>query len=139
MNPTEDVREGSLDPGHVRDGSLDPGDWEALRRVLHEAVDGVVDDMARVRDEPAWWPVPDAVKAALREPFPRSGAAHEDVLAEFDELIRPYPTGNRHPRFFGWVHGAGNAAGVLAELLAAGLNANVGGREHAAVYVERAV
>jgi aromatic-L-amino-acid/L-tryptophan decarboxylase len=125
--------------GHVPGGSLDPGDWDAFRRVLHEAVDGVVDDMARVREQPAWRPVPDAVKDALREPLPRGGAALEDVLAEFDELIRPYPTGNRHPRFFGWVHGAGNAAGVLAELLAAGMNANVGGREHAAVYVERAV
>ncbi len=123
----------------MHDGSLDPGDWEAYRRVLHEAVDGVVDDMARVRDDPAWRPVPDAVKAALRAPLPRGSEALADVLAQFDELIRPYPTGNRHPRFFGWVHGAGNAAGVLADLLAAGMNANVGGREHAAVYVERAV
>lgn len=119
--------------------SLDPADWEAFRRLLHVAVDGVVDDLAHVRSEPAWQPVPDDVKAALREPLPRGGEPLEATLASFDELIRPYPTGNRHPRFFGWVHGAGNAPGVLAELLAAGMNANLGGREHAAVYVERAV
>ena len=119
--------------------SLDPADWDQFRRLLHEAVDGVVDDLARVRDEPAWRPVPDAVKSALREPPAREGEPLEATLARFDELIRPYPTGNRHPRFFGWVHGAGNAAGVLAELLAAGMNANSGGREHAAIYVERAV
>jgi glutamate/tyrosine decarboxylase-like PLP-dependent enzyme len=118
---------------------LDPSDWDAYRRILHRAVDDVVDDLAAVRDGPAWKPVPEAVKAALREPLPREGEPLEDVLARYDELIRPYPTGNRHPRFFGWVHGAGNAAGVVAELLAAGLNANVGGREHAAVYVEREV
>ena len=123
----------------MNDGSLDPADWDAFRRLLHEAVDGVVDDLAGVRDQPAWRPVPDTVKAALREPLPRGGEPLETTLARFDELIRPYPTGNRHPRFFGWVHGAGNAAGVMAELLAAGMNANVGGREHAAVYVERAV
>ena len=123
----------------MRDGSLDPADWDAFRRLLHEAVDGVVDDLAGVRDQPAWRPVPDTVKAALREPLPRAGEPLETTLARFDELIRPYPTGNRHPRFFGWVHGAGNAAGVMAELLAAAMNANVGGREHAAVYVERAV
>jgi glutamate/tyrosine decarboxylase-like PLP-dependent enzyme len=123
----------------VNGESLDPADWERFRRLLHAAVDGVVDDLAGVRDEPAWRPVPDAVKAALREPLPLGGEPLEATLARFDELIRPYPTGNRHPRFFGWVHGAGNAAGVLAELLAAGMNANVGGREHAAVYVERAV
>jgi aromatic-L-amino-acid decarboxylase len=119
--------------------SLDPGDWDAFRVLAHRAVDGVVDDMARVREGPAWRPVPQSVKDALREPLPREGEPLEATLARFDELIRPYPTGNRHPRFFGWVHGAGNAAGVLAELLAAGMNANLGGREHAAVYVERDV
>jgi glutamate/tyrosine decarboxylase-like PLP-dependent enzyme len=123
----------------VNDGSLDPADWDRFRRLLHDAVDGVVDDLSGGRDQPAWQAVPDAVKAALREPLPRAGEPLETTLAQFNELIRPYPTGNRHPRFFGWVHGAGNAAGVMAELLAAGMNANVGGREHAAVYVERAV
>ena len=119
--------------------SLDPADWERFRRLLHDVVDGVVDDLAGVRERPAWRPVPERVKAALREPLPRDGEPLETTLARFDELIRPFPTGNRHPRFFGWVHGAGNAPGVLAELLAAGMNANVGGREHAAVYVEREV
>ena len=123
----------------AQDDTLDPADWDAFRRLLHEAVDGVVDDLANVRAEPAWRPVPDVVKTALGEPLPRTGEPLEATLARFDELIRPYPTGNRHPRFFGWVHGAGNAPGVLAELLAAGMNANLGGREHAAVYVEREV
>jgi aromatic-L-amino-acid/L-tryptophan decarboxylase len=119
--------------------SLDPPDWDAFRALLHAAADRVVDDLAAVREQPAWRAVPDAVKAALREPLPRGGEPLAATLARYDELIRPFPTGNRHPRFFGWVHGAGNAAGVLAELLAAGMNANLGGREHAAVYVERAV
>lgn len=119
--------------------SLDPADWEPFRRLLHEAVDGVVDDLASVRDGPAWRAVPDAVKAALDESLPRHGEPLEATYARFAELVRPYPTGNVHPRFFGWVHGAGTPAGVFAEVLAAGMNANVGGREHAAVYVERAV
>jgi aromatic-L-amino-acid/L-tryptophan decarboxylase len=119
--------------------SLDPTSWDDVRRALHDAVDGIVDDLAGLRDDPAWRPVPDAVKRSLRTPVPRAGEPLDATLAAFDELVRPYPTGNRHPRFFGWVHGAGTAAGVLAELLAAGMNANVGGREHAAVYVERQV
>ena len=123
----------------MSDDSLDPADWGEFRRVLHDAVDGIVDDLAGLRDEPAWRPVPDGVKRALREPLPLAGEDLGATLATFDELVRPYATGNRHPRFFGWVHGAGTAAGVLAELLAAGMNSNVGGREHAAVYVERQV
>jgi glutamate/tyrosine decarboxylase-like PLP-dependent enzyme len=119
--------------------SLDPDDWDGFRRLMHAAVDGVVDDLAASRAGPAWRPVPDDVKAALRDPFPPGGEPLDATLARFDALIRPYPTGNRHPRFFGWVHGGGSASGVLAELLAAGMNVNAGGREHAAVYVERAV
>lgn len=119
--------------------SLDPSDWDAFRRTLHEAVDGVVDELAVLRDGRAWRPVPDAVKTALHEPLPRDGEPLDATRARFAELIAPYATGNRHPRFFGWVHGAGTPAGVLAELLAAAMNSNVGGREHAAVYVERAV
>ena len=119
--------------------SLDPADWDAFRRTLHMAVDGIVDELATLRDGPAWRPVPEAVKAALREPLPRGGEPLEATYARFAELIAPYSTGNRHPRFFGWVHGAGTPAGVLAELLAAAMNSNVGGRDHAAVYVEREV
>ena len=119
--------------------SLDPSDWDAFRRTLHDAVDATVDELAAVRDGPAWRPVPDAVKVQLREPLPREGEPLEATYARFAELIAPYSTGNRHPRFFGWVHGAGTPAGVLAELLAAAMNSNVGGREHAAVYVEREV
>jgi glutamate/tyrosine decarboxylase-like PLP-dependent enzyme len=122
----------------MNDGSLDP-DWESFRRTLHDAADGVVDFLAASRERPAWQPVPGAVKDALRTPLPQDGEPLDDTHAAFRELILPYATGNLHPRFFGWVHGAGTPAGVLAELLAAAMNANVGGREHAAVYVERAV
>ena len=39
----------------------------------------------------------------------------------------------------GWVHGAGTPVGVVAEMLAAGLNANLGGRDHIPIEVERQV
>jgi len=43
------------------------------------------------------------------------------------------------PGFMGWVHGGGTAVGMLAEMLAAGLNANLGGRDHMPIEVERQV
>ena len=61
------------------------------------------------------------------------------VHQEFLENILPYSNGNVHPGFMGWVHGGGNAAGMLAEMLAAGLNANLGGRDHAPIEVERQI
>ncbi len=39
----------------------------------------------------------------------------------------------------GWVHGGGSVVGMLAEMLAAGLNANLGGREQMPILVERQV
>jgi glutamate/tyrosine decarboxylase-like PLP-dependent enzyme len=51
----------------------------------------------------------------------------------------PYPMGNIHPRFWGWVMGNGTAFGMLAEMLAAGLNPNMGGGNHAPNYVEAQV
>ena len=99
----------------------------------------MIDYMAAVREQPTWQPVPDSVKAALRSALPREPQTLDSVYRDFTQNVLPYPTGNIHPRFFGWVHGSGNPAGALADFMAAVMNSNVGGREHAAVYVERQV
>jgi aromatic-L-amino-acid/L-tryptophan decarboxylase len=51
----------------------------------------------------------------------------------------PFATGNLHPRFMGWVHGAGTPIGMVAEMIAAGLNMNCGGRDHVGIEVERQI
>ena len=51
--------------------------------------------------------------------------------------ILPYTVGNAHPGFMGWVHGGGTPVGMLADMLAAGLNANLGGRDQMPIEVER--
>ena len=58
---------------------------------------------------------------------------------EFMRFVLPYATGNVHPGFMGWVHGGGTVEGMLAEMLAGGLNANLGGRDHMPIEVERQV
>lgn len=47
--------------------------------------------------------------------------------------------GSFHPHFWSWVIGTGSPLAMLAEMLAAGLNSNVGGGDHAPVYVEAQV
>ncbi|HZT14239.1 MAG TPA: pyridoxal-dependent decarboxylase [Candidatus Baltobacteraceae bacterium] len=118
---------------------LDPADWESFRAAAHRALDDAVDYLRDVRERPAWQPVPQSVKAELAEPLPADGAPFAAVYAQFARAILPYVTGNIHPRFWGWVHGSGTPGVAVAELLAATMNANVGGRDHAAVYVERQV
>jgi glutamate/tyrosine decarboxylase-like PLP-dependent enzyme len=53
--------------------------------------------------------------------------------------VLPYSAGNVHPGFMGWVHGGGTVVGMLADMLAGGLNANCGGRDHAPIEIERQI
>jgi aromatic-L-amino-acid/L-tryptophan decarboxylase len=54
--------------------------------------------------------------------------------------VLPYPMGNIHPRFWGWILGTGTVMGAFAELLAACMNTNTGGgANHVANHVEKQV
>jgi glutamate/tyrosine decarboxylase-like PLP-dependent enzyme len=119
--------------------SLDPTDWNAFRTLAHKALDEAVDYVEGVRDRPVWQPVPESIKKKIAEPLPVEPQGLTKAYRDFLELILPYPTGNIHPRFFGWVHGVGLTSGIVAELLAAALDSNCGGRNHSGLYVERAV
>ncbi len=86
-----------------------------------------------------WTPIPDEVRARFHEDLPLKPCDLGEVYREFADFILPYATGNVHPGFMGWVHGGGTAVGMLAEMLAAGLNANLGGRDHIPIEVERQI
>ncbi|HJS87387.1 MAG TPA: pyridoxal-dependent decarboxylase [Acetobacteraceae bacterium] len=118
---------------------LDPEDWEAFRAQAHRALDEILDYTRDIRDRPVWRPVPDAVRAGLDTSMPRRPEGLAAACDEFRRAILPFATGNVHPGFMGWVHGGGNPAGIVGEMLAAGLNANLGGRDHAPILVERQV
>ena len=118
---------------------LDPADWEQFRQAAHRALDDALEYLRDVRERPVWQPVPQQVKERLQSPMPQDGAPFGDVYREFTRDILPYATGNIHPRFWGWVNGTGTPSGAIADLLAAIMNPNVGGRDHGAVYVERQV
>ncbi len=118
---------------------LDPKDWEAFRRIGHRMLDDMIDHLRDRRTEPVWRPLPDATRETLRAPLDPAPCPLATIYDQFREQILPYGTGNTHPRFMGWVHGGGTPVGMLAEMLAAGLNANLGGRDHAPVEVERQV
>jgi aromatic-L-amino-acid/L-tryptophan decarboxylase len=131
--PTDDPA-----PTRARD-CLDPADWEAHRALGHRMLDDMIDHLRDLRLGPVWRPLPEKTRAVLRAPLAMEGADPAAVYARFRETVLPYATGNTHPRFMGWVHGGGTPLGMLAEMLAAGLNANLGGRDHAPIEVERQV
>jgi glutamate/tyrosine decarboxylase-like PLP-dependent enzyme len=83
--------------------------------------------------------MPEQARAAFRTGLPHQPAGAAAAYDAFRNDVLPYELGNTNPRFMGWVHGGGNPVGMLAELLAGGLNANLGGRDQAPVEVERQV
>ncbi|MEO6945076.1 MAG: cytochrome D ubiquinol oxidase subunit I, partial [Nitrobacter sp.] len=121
------------------DETLDPDDWDALRTQGHRMLDDMFDHIAGIRARPVWQPIPAETRARFRAALPRESADLGDVYREFAEHIAPYTAGNVHPGFMGWVNGGGTAVGMLAEMLAAGLNANLGGRDHVPIDVERQI
>jgi len=119
--------------------TLDPQDWNELRAQGHRMLDDMIDYIATIRERPVWQPIPDVVRAEFRKGLPRAPSDLADVYRDFADFVMPYTTGNVHPGFMGWVHGGGSAVGMLAEMLAAGLNANLGGRDHMPIEVERQI
>ena len=134
---TEALRETPLQS--EKSETLDPQNWDDIRAQGHRMLDDMIDYAANIRERPVWTPIPDAVRERFHEKLPHQPCDLGEVYREFTDFIVPYATGNVHPGFMGWVHGGGTAVGMLAEMLAAGLNANLGGRDHIPVEVERQV
>src|SRR5580693_8136314 len=118
---------------------LDPEDWPEFRRQAHRMLDDMVDYLENIRERPVWQPIPEAVRERFRAELPQGPSDLAAVHEEFTRYILPFAAGNVHPGFMGWVHGAGTPVGMLAEMLAGGLNANLGGRDHMPIEVEREV
>jgi len=128
-----------MSPPDRQAASLDPDNWEDLRAQGHRMLDDMVDSLRTLRERPLWQaPMPEA-RARYRAPLPRAGGRLEDAHAQFMAEVAAYGSGNRHPGFMGWVQGGGTAVGMLAEMLAGGLDANLGGRDHMPIEVERQV
>jgi len=119
--------------------TLDPENWDEMRQLAHQMVDDALDYIQSSQDRPAWRPVPPEVAQRLESPAPEEPTNPTAVYAEFRELIEPYTMHTAHPRFWAWYMGSGTVLGALAELLAATLNPNVGGGNHAAPLVEKQV
>ena len=119
--------------------SLDPTDWTGFRAQAHRMLDDILDFTRDTRQRPVWTPAPQHVRDGFRTALPQAPADLGTVHDAFMRDILPYTAGNTHPGFMGWVQGGGTPVGTLAEMLAAGLNANLGGRDQIPLEVEKQV
>jgi aromatic-L-amino-acid/L-tryptophan decarboxylase len=125
-------REISLDPET-------PQDWDELRQLGHRMVDEMLEFLRTARERPVWQPVPADVRKRLSGAAPRHASPAGAVYEEFKRDILPYPTGNIHPRFWGWVIGTGTPLAMLADMLASGMNPQVAEFDDAPAVVENQV
>jgi glutamate/tyrosine decarboxylase-like PLP-dependent enzyme len=119
--------------------TLDPKDWESMRALGYRMVDDVIAFHSGIGERPAWRPVPESARQALSRPLPRQPEGADAAYADFVENVLPYPFGNIHPRVWGWVNGTGTSLAAFADMMAAAMNPNCWGGDHAASYVEAQV
>jgi len=138
MTDTKRDEHGGRDPRDP-ERTLDPDDWDDLRRLGHRMLDDMIDHLASLRERPAWQPMPERVRGSFEGDVPRAPEGADAAYADFVANVLPYPNGNLHPRFWGWVQGNGAPVAMLAEMLAAGMNPHLAGFDQAPALVERQV
>jgi len=113
---------------------------DEIRRIGYRVVDLIAEHLSTLPDKPVFRPVPpELARTFLSTPAPQDPQSPDDILRMFQEAIEPYPFGNGHPRFWGWVNSPPAVMGVFAEALAAAMNPSCAGGNHAAIYVEHQV
>jgi aromatic-L-amino-acid decarboxylase len=111
---------------------------DEVRRLGRLAADAVAEHRARLEARPVFGKV--GPQAYLFEgPPPEHGQPFEEVLDFVRQHVLPLPMGNSHPRFFGFINATPDPVGIVAELLAAAMNPNCWGGDHAAIHVEAQV
>ena len=128
-------------PINQENSSLDPVDWSSARRVAHEMLNASLDYIQTIRDRRVWQPIPEHVRAILEDAsLPERNRSLADVCYDVLTYILPYPRGNTHPRYWGWVKNEGTVGGVLADMITAAMNSNSsGGLFHSGYLLERAI
>jgi glutamate/tyrosine decarboxylase-like PLP-dependent enzyme len=108
---------------------------EEVRRLGYLAADAVAEHRERLLSRPVFGKVGDGA-AAFDEPIPQEGQPIEQTLQFVRERILPFPMGNSHPRFYGFINATADPIGIVADYLAAAMNPNCWGGDHAAIHVE---
>jgi glutamate/tyrosine decarboxylase-like PLP-dependent enzyme len=111
-----------------------------FRSAAHDAVDLLADYLGGLPEREVWTPMPaEAREALLERPLPEDGTELAALVRAIETEVLPYPMGNGHPRFFGWVNAAPAPAGILGAFAAAAMNPSSAGGDHADVHLERSV
>ena len=119
--------------------TLDPKDRAAFEALAQRMLGDVLLHLFTLRGAPAWQPMPEAVRGSFGASVPIAGAGEAAAYEDFVRDVLPYPNGNLHPRFWGWVQGNGTPLAMMADMLASGMNPHLAGFNQAPALVEQQV
>src|SRR3990172_10622987 len=113
---------------------------DEIDRVGRRVVELVAGHLHGVRERPVFRPLDaDERRRLVDQPLPERGHGADEILAAIEQAVLPFPMGNGHPRFFGWVNSPPSELAALTEAIAAAMNPSCAGGNHAAIHLERAV
>jgi len=104
-----------------KEETLDPSDWDELRSLGHRMLDDMINHQRDIAKKTQVFPTENAIKK-ICTPLPENGEGEQSVYEVYQNNIQPHISGSAHPRFWGAVGGTGSPYGMLASMLAAGLN-----------------
>lgn len=102
-------------------------DAATMRAMGYAVVDLLVERIEHLADGPVLQTAPAAELAArLGEPAPADGQPFGELLGRLDRDVLPFVGHFDHPRFFGYIPGAGTWPAALGDLIAAATNIDAG-------------
>ena len=100
-------------------------DPEAFRAAGHEVVDVIADYLASIEERPVFPPVePGSLRPLFAPAAPEKPEPIAAILADYQRLVEPNATHWQHPGFFAYFATTASGAGILGEMLTAGLGSN---------------
>src|SRR5689334_13535828 len=88
---------------------------EEIQRIGYRVVDLIAAHLTGLPERPVFSPVPEKLRdQLLTTPPPYEGESPDSILDSFAETVEPYPFGNGHPRFYGWVNSPPVVMGIFA-------------------------
>jgi aromatic-L-amino-acid decarboxylase len=109
----------------VAEGGLDLTP-EKMRELGYAAVDAVVEHLATLRDGPTFTPPPPDLAERILEPPPEDGSDPVELLGWLRSEVLSAGVRNHHPGMFAFIPVAPTFPGVVADMLAAGMNVFAG-------------
>ena len=112
---------------------------DQFRSLGHDLVDRIADFLACIRTYPVTRAEsPEEVRVALsaNRALPEVGQDPESLLRDTAALLFEHSLFNGHPRFYGYITSSAAPIGMLADLLASAVNANVGAWKLAPIAAE---